>query len=552
MRKRGLLIILLQTLAISGIGFSQTLPAGMPVLEDSYRREQLLGNRDSLISFTIRPSLTEDKLESQDDYNSGYKKLLNLKSSLSWKSNGHLQLLPISVQRQYNSLLPYDWNDGAMIPAKGNQTQISFGAFFKHGPLSIQLRPEYVYAENLEFEGFPSEQYDIVWARYYDKYYNVSDITERFGENRYSKLFWGQSSVRLSFDPISVGISNENLWWGPGRRSSLLMSNNAPGFKHITLNTSRPVLTPIGSFEAQLIAGRLENSGVLPPQENRVYEGQSLYIPKRDDWRFLSGFVLTYSPKGVPGLFIGASQLSQMYNQDAGKRPSDFLPLLLPFESQEAALKRDRYSSVFFRWVLKESKAEIYGEYGHQGKHSLTEFLREPDKSAAYLLGMRKIIPLNRHPGEYMQVSLELTELQQTSVPEKGGWYTSSVVRQGYTHMGQVLGAGIGPGSNLQSLDISWFKGLKRIGLQFERYLHNNDFYYQMYNNPPDFRKHYVDMSAAVSADWDYKNLVFSAKGAMIRSLNYQYVLYNRPPEYFVTGWDRLNYQVKLGMMYRF
>jgi hypothetical protein len=73
-----------------------------------------------------------------------------------------------------------------------------------------------------------------------------------------------------------------------------------------------------------------------------------------------------------------------------------------------------------------------------------------------------------------------------------------------------------------------------------------------VYNNPIDIRKHYVDMSAAVSADWDYKNLVFSAKGAMIRSLNYQYVLYNRPDGYFITGWDRLNYQVKLGVMYRF
>ena len=553
MCKKALLIILLQILVNAGIGFAQTLPVGLPVSEDSYRREQLLGNKDSLISFTIRPIYAGDQLRSGIDTLSAENRLLKFNSRLSVPGNkGIIQLLPISLQHQYNSILPYDWNDGTKIPAKGNQTSLSFGAFFKYGPLSIQLRPEYVYAENAEFEGFPSEQYDVVWAKYYNNYFNVTDITERYGEDPYSKLFWGQSSVRLTFDPISIGISNENLWWGPGRRSSLLMSNNAPGFKHITLNTSRPVQTAIGSFEAQLIAGRLENSGILPPQENRVYEGKSLYVPKRDDWRFLSGFVLTYSPKGVPGLFIGASQVSQMYKQDAANRPSDFLPLLLPFESKEAASIRDRYSSLFFRWVFREANAEIYGEYGHQGKHSITAFLREPDRSAAYLLGLRKILPLNKRPGEYIQASLEFTELQQTHLPEKGGWYTSSAVRQGYTHMGQVLGAGIGPGSNLQSLDVSWFKGLKRIGLQLERYLHNNDFYYQMYIDPPDFRKHYVDMSAALSADWDYKNLVFSAKGAMIRSLNYQYVLYNRPPEYFVTGWDRINYQVKLGVMYRF
>ncbi len=551
MKKGAIFFTLVHILFISGICLAQTLPSGLPVLEEAYRREQLLGTKDSLISLTIRPIYAGDELNSGIDTISAGNRLFKFNSRLNLSGDqAFFQLLPLSLQYQYNSILPYDWNDGAMIPAIGRQTQVSFGAFFKYGPLSVQLRPEYVYADNPTFERFPSEQYDIVWARYYNNYFNVSDITERYGEDPYSKFFLGQSSVRLTFDPVSIGISNENLWWGPGRRNSLLMSNNAPGFKHITLNTSRPVQTPIGSFEAQMIGGRLENSGILPPQENRVYQGRSLYVPKREDWRFLSGFVLTYNPKGVPGLFIGASQVSQMYKQDAGQRMSDFLPLLLPLESKEAASIRDRYSSVFFRWLMQGANAEVYGEYGHQGKR--TAFLREPDKSAAYLFGLRKISPLKRHPGQYLQVSLEFTQLQQTSVPERGGWYTSSVVRQGYTHMGQLLGAGIGPGSNLQSLDISWFKGFKRIGVQFERYLHNNDFYYQMYNDPVDIRKHYVDMSAAVSADWDYKNLIFSAKGAMIRSLNYQYVLYNRPDDYFITGWDRLNYQVKLGVMYRF
>jgi hypothetical protein len=96
-------------------------------------------------------------------------------------------------------------------------------------------------------------------------------------------------------------------------------------------------------------------------------------------------------------------------------------------------------------------------------------------------------------------------------------------------------------------------KGLKRIGVQGERYLHNNDFYYQMYINPPDYRKHYIDMSASAFLDWDFKNFIFSAKGTVIRSLNYQYVLYDRPPpQYFGVGWDRINYQLRLGLMYRF
>lgn len=537
---------------------SQTLPVGIPVLEDAYRRAQLVEKRDSLTSFTIRPlfdgqiqimepRILRDSVKKGLDY-------IQFNNKFNFASGkGSMSILPLTIEHQYNSLGPYGWNDGSMIPSKGNQMRVSAGVFAKYGPVSIQLRPEYVHAENLEYDGFPAEQYDVVWANYYDKYYNVSEITDRFNESPYEKVNWGQSSIRLSFDPVSIGLSNENLWWGPGNRNSLIMTNNAPGFKHITLNTSRPVQTKIGSFEAQIIAGRLENSGVLPPEVNRVYEQQSLYIPKREDWRYLSGFVFTFNPKWTPGLFIGASRVSQMYKQDAGKSPADLIPLLQPFENKSAAEARDRYSTLFFRWVLKEAQAEIYGEYSHQGKKPFVDFLKEPDRNAAYMWGVRKLFPWNRRRAEFLQVFLEFTELQQAYVPIKGGWYTSTNIRQGYTHNGQVIGAGIGPGSNLQTLNISWVKGLKRIGVQGERYLHNNDFYYQMYINPPDYRKHYIDMSASAFLDWDFKNFIVSAKGTVVRSLNYQYVLYDRPPpQYFGVGWDRINYQLRLGLMYRF
>ena len=51
------------------------------------------------------------------------------------------------------------------------------------------------------------------------------------------------------------------MWWGPGTRNSLIMSNNAPGFLHFTLNTKKPIETFIGSFEGQIISGKLEGSG---------------------------------------------------------------------------------------------------------------------------------------------------------------------------------------------------------------------------------------------------------------------------------------------------
>jgi hypothetical protein len=331
------------------------------------------------------------------------------------------------------------------------------------------------------------------------------------------------------------------------------MSYNAPGFKHITLNTTRPVSTPIGSFEAQMVLGQLDNSGFNPPEINRIYEGRTLYVPKRTDQRYLAGFVLTYNPKGVEGLFIGASRSSQMYADEIGSKIGDFIPLLQPFEKKDDSEMREYMSSLFFRWVWKEGNAEIYGEYGHNSPTSLKELLYEPDRNAAYLIGLRKLVPLNRRPGEYLQAAIELTEIQQTTIPALGGWYTSNKVRQGHTHNGQVLGAGIGPGSNLQSLNIGWVRDMKRFGFQIERYLHNNDLYYPIFIPSNDFAKHWVDMSYSLYADWDYKNLLISINGNMVRTLNFNYVRYTPVTGgHFGPGLDFLNYQVKVGVSYRF
>src|SRR5690606_24267947 len=50
--------------------YSQVLPVGTQVLEDRYRRDQLLGLVDSTISFTIRP-LTAAALERRNVFNPG-------------------------------------------------------------------------------------------------------------------------------------------------------------------------------------------------------------------------------------------------------------------------------------------------------------------------------------------------------------------------------------------------------------------------------------------------------------------------------------------------
>ncbi|MDP2414312.1 capsule assembly Wzi family protein [Daejeonella sp.] len=501
--------------------FAQSLPLGSVVLEDYYLRKQLNGELDSTISFTVRPSfpfLIETKNRRAVDtlLDSGKQ----IYGSASGKSK--ILILPFSWQQRYNGHPSYSRNDGAMIPAKGYQSLVSVGFFAKAGPISVQIRPEYVFAGNGTF-------------REYRSHLGSADLPVRFGKDPYSRLSWGQSSVRLNFDPVSIGLSNENLWWGPGKQNSILMSNTAPGFKHLTLNTSRPVRTPIGSIEAQIIAGRLEGSGYT--------DGLS------DDWRYLSGLVLSYQPRWVPGLFLGLTRSFQTYSEDMDDSFGDYLPFFQAFQkinTKEDAKRRDQLTAVFARWLLTKSRAEVYFEYGlNDHSYNTRDFLMSPEHSRAYTLGISKLIPYKGRKDEYIHLGIELTHMEQSIdriLRDAGEWYTHSQVLHGYTNRGEVLGAGIGPGGNFQSVNISWVKGLKQIGLQFERYEHNGDLASASGYGP------WIDFSAAAVGNWDYKKFIFNAKLQAIESVNYQWL----SGPFGSANKNAFHVNGEVGVMYRF
>jgi hypothetical protein len=513
--KPGLLFLLLSNVCVGSV-LAQSLPVGQPILEDFYRRKQLLGEVDSSISFTVRP-LSLKLLSGQNKF---YQGAIN-ESRNADTGNFEFQILPISLLQQYIVHHPFGWNNGPIIPAKGYQSMITAGVFVKYGPLIVQIKPEYVFASNLFFKQFKS-------------YYERADIPERFGNGTYSKFFWGQSSIRLNAGPVSLGLSSENLWWGPGIRNSLLMSNNAPGFKHITLNTIRPIRTYIGSFEGQIVGGRLEQSGFTT--------GLS------DDWRYLSAMVISYHPKWVPGLFLGMTRSFQQYSKQ-DRSFGDYFPLFQPFQkinTSEDTKERDQLTSLYARWLFTKSKAEVYFEYGlNDHSYDLRDFLMSPEHSRAYTIGMKKLLPLRSSADEYIQAAFELTHMEQSLdrvVREAGEWYTHDQVRHGYTNEGRVLGAGIGPGGNFQSFDVSWFKGLKHIGLQLERYEHNGDYAYILN------RGQWVDFGVAAVSDWTYKDFIFNTKVEGIQSINYQW-------NSGVNGYPKqnvFNLAVQLGITYRF
>ena len=84
-------------------------------------------------------------------------------------------------------------------------------------------------------------------------------------------------------------------------------------------------------------------------------------------------------------------------------------------------------------------------------------------KAAGYCLGL-----------EVTQLGRSMTTLGRGSPP----YYTHHRVRQGYTHDGMILGAGIGPGSESQSLALTRLSDRGAVEASFTRIRWDNDAYY--------------------------------------------------------------------------
>lgn len=392
------------------------------------RRQQLLGEYSANTSFMVRPVAKQDS------------------------TNKVLEILPIQFNTKFNSHHPYGWNDQGMIMAKGLQAMFSAGILAKYGPIEIQLQPEYYYAAN-------------------PNYATTAGYGSAAGKS-FSKLYGGQSAIKLNLGPITLGASTQNLWWGPGQFSSLMMSNNAPGFLHYTFNTNKPIQTPIGSFEWQLVIGKL-NEDTTKAFENSFLKP---FNPRNED-RFFNGVVITYQPKFLPNIFLGVTRSEHLYTSDRNKRTglSKYVPVLLgaspEANASTASIPSDGAFSFFGRWILPKNKAEFYIEWGYNDfKQNFRDLAVNPSHAAALIAGFKKIVPIKNN--QLLDISGEITQMAQTPsyiLRNAGNWYVHGGVSQGFTYQNQIMGAGSGFGNNVQTLQVKKINGQEYIGIKLQR-----------------------------------------------------------------------------------
>ncbi|MCW9706034.1 capsule assembly Wzi family protein [Fodinibius salsisoli] len=551
---------------------AQTVPVG-DFRDDQFRLLQLLSDSTAEISYMNRPVSKESYQKVRR--NLGY-------SDSWWASPDSTPKINISedftvgfyepvLQATQNTKLPYGGNNGAAWYGRGINTEFQGGVYLTSDYLDISFRPHLIYTGNRDFEAprfLPRDSEGNV--RYVapgilpeDTLDQRIDQPFRFGPDSYTTFDWGHSSIRFHHHGLELGISNEPLWWGPGVRYALVMSNNASGVPHGFLGSREPIELPwnIGHLQFRWIAAW--------PRDSKFFEDSiSIHYEKK---RFMNGLNLIYSPSFLPNFHIGTSRIIQQYIPDGGLKAADYFAIFRSFPNpDEKALNSARdashyedknaLNSVYFRWVLPESNAEIYGElYKESHNWNFRDFLMEPQHGRAYTFGVQKIIESNWI--DFVKVNAEVNSLLPGRIDEvrpQTYYYTHKRIKQGHTNRGQLLGAAIGPGSESQFVSIEGYFKKGKLGIFAQRMVDNNHFHYefnQRFYPGGGFKDqfhHRINLNLGLTGAYQVGSFLLDGRITWNKNFNYGRFDLGKPAFYTIEGHNVINMQYQLSVRYLF
>ena len=484
-----------------------------------------------------------------------------------------IQNFYLGYDHMNNSLLPQNWNDGNMYPARGWQERYSVGLQLKLGIIDINLQPEWLKVQNMTQEYYPGNPEDgNFMPKYFGSVANVIDNFRQFGTKNIDTCSLGQSRIGLTLGPISVGFSNQNNWWGPGIRNSLIFTNNAPGFKHFYLSSNKPIKSFIGNFEFSAITGLLDTNWYEDPDLPLM---QSIWaggiVQKNLDQRKIDAITINLRPKWIPNLFLGYAYSRQYYKHSLNSYGQTYSFFSKDFTKVELG-------SLMFRFLLPNDNAEFYGEMGIPNKTPWPWKFFEKSPKTGFVFGVTKLANFKSNKS-FLRLNVEMTQLQLYNPKDifypgwafVGGlpnsWYTNETIKQGYTNQGQILGASIGPGSNSQTINLSYHYKYNIIGIMVERISQNNDFFSVVYFSGkygqvlPNgvqlwgyYNKYWVDINSKIYIQiMPVKNVLISASLMQTDAMNYRWLKFPDPGKKYdesASQTDKYNIQFKLSLKY--
>ncbi|MEP2951134.1 MAG: hypothetical protein ABJO91_14035 [Ekhidna sp.] len=399
------------------------------------------------------------------------------KDSLTWNPWGEylislddkkktLELLPVRAKISFNSNYSRSYNDGAVWQGRGLTTQAQAGFTGRYGRIKYTFAPVVYWSQNRAFELAENTNPDINQYNYQFNERGFIDYVQRFGLDNFFNFHLGQSEIRTVFNWFTVGLSTQNIVFGPAQRNSILLGNSGGMMPHLDLGTDRPVNTLLGQLEGKIYWGRMTESG---------YNNELSTNPNQ----YFTALSLGYSPKWIKGLHFGVNRVFYKRWQDFVF--SDYITAIARFDPPEDRVfgndDLDQTGSFTMRWTYPEVGFEAYLEFA-KSDFGGNIFRFEPEHGRAFTVGFIKLL-------EFDQIDVKLNYEHTTIGQPKNSifrrynrYYSHSVVRNGFTHQGQLLGAGIGPGSNNSWFDAKIYFNRSMIGGTMQRIRFDDDYFF--------------------------------------------------------------------------
>ena len=297
----------------------------------------------------------------------------------------------------YNDNAPNLENTSNRWVAKGSNlyNSVHFDYFNKY--LYFSIEPYFFTSENLAFN-----------TQHTDPMFQALNDGASHTERPYIDYGLRETQLILHNKDFGIGLSNTNMWWGPGIHNSLHMSNNTSGFNYFFLGTTSEKKMSSFGYNFKYVFSKLDKNITEP-----YYTG-------------LAGDV-TYYGNQITTIGFFRSFLS------GGSLTSDDISLseamLLPFENffkkslyesndhQNPSDDVDQTFSFFISTLLPEPKLKLYFELGWDDhRWDIYDFFQHPDHSATKLMGFRKYGLFNN---ENLIIGLEYADLVTGRYPNR-------------------------------------------------------------------------------------------------------------------------------------
>ena len=365
----------------------------------------------------------------------------------------------------YNTKAPYGQNDGALWQGKGYNTSLTAGARLEAFGFEATFKPQVSWSQNREFDYMPGvygSEYSYFWKG------NI-DLVQRYGDSSFWTFDWGDTEIRYTWNNFTVGFGFQSPWLGPAFLNPMLGSNNAGTYPKFDIGLRKTkVYMPYTDWYLGEIEGRAW-LGYLT--ESDYFDNDST-----NDHRQLTGFSVAYSPSILPELTISINKISLARWDEKSAKYLNPLYDSNEVEDQKASFGADLlFPAVGF---------EVYGELGVDDYNA--RGFANPFHTAIYTVGAKKELSFFRRFQKFNirpEIIFEWSNFEMSQDFQLQwnymGYYSHSLIAQGYTQRGQILGAGSGYFGNSQYIALRTYfsKGSLTLFLHYNRpdtnYLNN-------------------------------------------------------------------------------